>query len=117
MNRKIDSRGLFNGLMLIAIGILFLLDQLHIEDFGDLIVKYWPLIIISFGVSHLLRRDSMWSGVWLVSTGVWLQLAHLHLLGLTYRNSWPLLLIALGAGITLRAMVDVPGRREESSDQ
>ena len=40
MNRKIDSRGLFNGLMLIAIGILFLLDQLHIEDFGDLIVKY-----------------------------------------------------------------------------
>jgi hypothetical protein len=106
VQRKIDSRALLNGMMLVVVGTLFLLDRLRIEDFGDLLRLYWPLIIVFFGVSHLLRRDSMWSGVWLVFTGVWLQMAHLHLFGLTYRNSWPLLLIALGAGITLRAVFD-----------
>jgi hypothetical protein len=106
VQRKIDGRALLNGTMLIVVGTLFLLDRLRIEDFGDLLQLYWPLIIVFFGVSHLLRRESMWSGVWLVLTGVWLQMAHLHLFGLTYRNSWPLMLIALGAGITLRAVFD-----------
>ena len=74
MNRKIDKGALLNGLMLIAIGLLFLLDRLHIEDFGDLIRLYWPCIIILFGISHILRRESLWSGLWLVTVGVWLQL-------------------------------------------
>lgn len=118
IKRKIDSRALFNGVMLIAVGALFLLDSLHIRDFGDLLRMYWPLIVILFGVSHLLRRESVWTGVWLICTGAWLQIAHLHLFGMTYRNSWPLLLIVLGAGITLRAVFDTPAApKGEQHDQ
>jgi len=106
MNRKIDRGALINGLLLIGVGILFLLDRLHVEDFGDLLRMYWPCVIILFGVSHLMRRESIWSGAWLVVIGTWLQLIRLHLFGLTYGNSWPLILIASGAGITLRALVD-----------
>jgi len=95
-------------LMLIAIGLLFLLDRLRIEDFGDLMRMYWPCIIILFGISHLLRFETVWSGVWLVTVGVWLQMAHLHLFGLTFKNSWPLFLIAIGSGITLRALLAAP---------
>ena len=108
MNRKIDKGALLNGLMLIAIGLLFLLDRLHIDDFGDLIRLYWPCIIILFGISHMLRRESLWSGAWLVTVGVWLQIVHLHLFGLNFRNSWPLFLIALGSMLTLRALLATP---------
>ena len=106
MNRKIDRSALINGLFLIGLGVLFLLDRLQIEDFGDLIRTYWPCILILFGISHLFRRESIWSGAWLIMIGAWLQLIHLHLFGLTYGNSWPLILIASGAGITVRALVD-----------
>jgi len=108
MNRQIDKGSLLNGVMLIAIGLLFLLDRLRIEDFGDVLRNYWPFIIILFGVSHLMRRESLWSGAWLIAIGVWLQLVHLHIFGLTFANSWPLVLIASGAGITLRALVASP---------
>jgi hypothetical protein len=62
-----------------------------------------------------MRRESLWSGAWLVIIGVWLQLIRLHAFGLNYGNSWPLILIASGAGITLRALLDpkVRAPREE----
>ena len=118
MNRKIDRSALINGLFLIGLGVLFLLDRLHIEDFGDLIRTYWPCIIILFGVSHLFRRESIWSGAWLVLIGMWLQAVHLHLFNLTFGNSWPLILIASGAGITLRALTDrrVKPAKEDRSE-
>jgi cell wall-active antibiotic response 4TMS protein YvqF len=106
MNRKIDRSALINGLFLVGLGVLFLLDRLQIKDFGDLIRMYWPCIIILFGISHLFRRDSIWSGAWLIVIGTWLQLVRLHLFGLNFGNSWPLILIASGAGITLRALID-----------
>ena len=106
MNRKIDRGALINGLLLIGLGVLFLLDRLRVEDFGDLLRTYWPSIIILFGISHVLRRESIWSGAWLVVIGVWLQLVRLQLFGLNYGNSWPLIVIASGAGITLRALTD-----------
>jgi hypothetical protein len=99
--------------MLIAVGVLFLLDRLHVADFGDVVRMYWPMIVVIFGISHLLRRESVWSGVWLISAGVWLQCVRLHLLGLTYSNSWPLMLIALGAGVTLRALTDRGAAKRE----
>ena len=118
MNRIIDRRSLVNGLLLIGVGILFLLDRLHVEDFGDLIHNYWPCIIIVFGISHLVRRESLWSGAWLVVLGAWLELIQLRLFGLNYGNSWPLILIASGVFITLRALVDrgVRTPREDRSE-
>ena len=50
--------------------------------------------------------------MWLITLGVWLQIARLKLFGLTFRTSWPLLLIALGAGIILRAFIDSLAKRK-----
>jgi predicted membrane protein len=47
---------LFLGFVLITFGILFLLNNLDIADFGDLIHDYWPLIIIFWGLSMLMRK-------------------------------------------------------------
>jgi hypothetical protein len=119
IKRKVDSRSFFNGLLLIGIGTLFLFDRLHIADFGDLFRMYWPVIIILIGASYLFRRDCLWIGFYLIGAGSWLQVEHLNLFGLTWSNSWPLLLIVLGGGITLRAMFDTsaPAPKEEQRER
>ncbi len=106
---------LVGGLILIALGIGFLLDQLDIAEFSGIVRRYWPMILVLIGLPKLFRRESVWSGLWLIAIGTWLQIADLHLFGLTYRTSWPLLLIALGAGIILRAIIEAapPEERHE----
>jgi hypothetical protein len=102
----IDHGKLVSGLVLITLGVLFLLDRFDVADFGDVIRHYWPSFIIIMGVSKLTRRELFWSGLWLVIVGTWLQLVTSRLFGLTYANSWPLILMALGAGIILRTLVE-----------
>jgi predicted membrane protein len=46
------------GLVLIALGVLFLLDNMNVIEFGEAIRTYWPALLILWGVSVLLRRSS-----------------------------------------------------------
>ena len=108
--RKIDPDSLFTGLVLVAVGIAFLTGE-----FGQVIRHWWPMIILLVGIPKLFRLETMWFGLWMISIGVWLQLVQWHAFGLTYRNSWPLLLIVIGAGIALRAMFDVTGGKRDES--
>ena len=111
VRRKLDPDALFTGLVLIAAGIAFLTG-----DFGAVIRHWWPMIIVLVGVPKMFHLRTMWQGIWLITIGVWLQLVQLHQFGLTYSNSWPLLLILVGAMIALRALFDVTGgTRDESS--
>lgn len=110
--QRIDGGALVGGLLLIGLGSLFLLDRLHVADFGDLVGTYWPLIIVVIGVPKLFHPRTVWSGLWLMAIGVWLQAVRLHWYDLTYGNSWPLLLIALGAGMVLRTFFESTARRE-----
>ena len=48
-------RNLFLGIVLITIGVLFLLDNLGVADFGDMVHDYWPLILILWGLSIVMR--------------------------------------------------------------
>ena len=107
MTRRDDAGTLFVGLVLIGLGAIFLLhaqDAMHV---------WWPMVVVLLGVAKLTRN--LWSGLWLIAIGAWLQAIQLHVWNLTYGNSWPLLLIALGAVITVRALVDAVARREERS--
>jgi phosphoglycerol transferase MdoB-like AlkP superfamily enzyme len=103
--KRVDSSALFTGLMLIGIGVLFLLDRMNIADFGYVMRNYWALIPAAFGVQKLIQGQ-IWSGLWLITIGAWLLISHLHLFGLTYGSSWPLLLIALGAGMVVRTVYE-----------
>jgi len=42
------------GFILILFGILLLLDQMGIMDFGDLISTFWPVLLILIGVKMVL---------------------------------------------------------------
>ena len=51
------SRGnLLWGFILILIGLLFLLDNLYIMDFGDFISTFWPAILILIGIKIILDK-------------------------------------------------------------
>ena len=117
MNRKIDTGALGAGLVLITIGTLMLVDRYSILEFGDLVRRFWPLVLIVLGLPKLFRRATLWNGLWLITIGTWLQLIQFEFLGMTYRNSWPLLLIALGGGMIARVMVDVALPEEERHEQ
>jgi len=49
-------RNLTWGIILVIIGLLLLLDNLDIVEFKDMIRDYWPLILILWGATILLRR-------------------------------------------------------------
>jgi predicted membrane protein len=46
----------FGGIILILIGGLFLLDNLGVADFGDVVSTFWPLILIVWGFTVLRNR-------------------------------------------------------------
>jgi hypothetical protein len=111
---KVDSSYLTGGIIMITLGIVFLLSRFDVADFGSIVRRWWPMIPVIIGATKLFSRETVWGGLWLITIGVWLQMCRLELFDLTYATAWPLLLIALGAGMVLRAVADsMFPRREE----
>lgn len=110
--RHIDGDQIFWGLFLIAAGTVLLLGRLGIADFSWMLRKFWPLFIIIIGMSKLSHRKSVWSGLWMIALGAWLQAVTLHFHDFTYESSWPLLLVILGAGVIVKTIVESARRRD-----
>ena len=86
------------GLILVAIGLLFLLDNLNILYLREW-VRYWPVILIAIGLAKLV--DSTFTGGRVVGaifmgTGAVLLAKNLGLIVVRARDLWPLILIGLG---------------------
>ncbi len=58
---RIASRTPAGPIILIAIGVLFLLDTLHLIEFRE-VGRFWPVILIIVGASTLYSRASRLSG-------------------------------------------------------
>lgn len=112
--RKIETGIVGVGVVLILVGTMMLADRFTPMDMGDIIREYWPMFIVAIGLPKLASGSTFWSGLWLIAVGSWLQAINSHVYGLTYRNSWPLLLIALGGGMIVRALVEAVSRKEEN---
>ena len=86
------------GLILVAIGVLFLLGNLNIVRAIDWIA-YWPVILIVIGLVQLVDSTSstgrIGGGVMLVVGGLFLA-DNLDFLHFPIWNLWPLILIAVG---------------------
>jgi uncharacterized membrane protein HdeD (DUF308 family) len=99
-----DGRAhLFFGVALIVFGVVMLVERLASIDFH---VRDWPFFVIAFGIWKLIdppasgRVSRSWrSGVWLLFVGGWGLVSELHLYGLDYDRSWPLMIV--GAGLML----------------
>lgn len=96
--RRRNSAGrLVAGLILIALGLAFTLDNLGLMEVElNNVWRFWPLILIVIGVAKLLRLEERAAGLWMVGIGVWFQVVNLEVWGMDWDSSWPVLLILIG---------------------
>jgi predicted membrane protein len=106
MSRLRDYQGrIFSGILIIAIGVIFLLANLEKLDFGDFISMYWPMILIFFGLWHFFSRGFRNAGfaLFLIVVGVFSQLDNWGLIeGRVWTYFWPSVIIAAGLWIILK---------------
>lgn len=96
---------LFFGICLMLLGGAFLMDRLGYLPPFSWMESWWTLIVMALGISHLLRprsARSIGNGVMLILLGGWMLIANEGWYGLGWRHSWPLALVAMGAGAVAR---------------
>jgi len=108
--RKSESKDALGwGLFLVALGVVFLLVQV------DLLPRHvlrswwtwWPAVLILIGLAKLVRPrgpEDVGTGVTMSLFGVWFFANQNEWYGLGWGNSWPLALVAVGAGMIARAI-------------
>lgn len=94
------------GVLVIAVGLLFMLDNLNIIDAHDALA-FWPLVFIFAGVAKLLDTSSpngYLVGLAGIGVGVIMILHRLGIIYFSWRAAWPLILIAVGLLVVYRGM-------------
>jgi hypothetical protein len=97
-------------LFLIAIGTLFLLERFGVANVPSL-GRMWPAFVIGLGLVHVLE-GRLGSGMMFTVFGTWFFACEYRWLSLTFRNSWPLVIIALGLGMILESLLRSRRSRE-----
>ena len=87
--------GLLWGAIIVLIGVGLLLDHMGIAPF-DRLYRFWPMILVLFGVMNFVSGSNRGFGIVLVAAGSLLQLNKLGILHLTFDQLWPLAIIAVG---------------------
>ena len=114
LDRHSSRRGngrLIAGVVLVALGFLFLVDNLLTWDVGYL-WNYWPLILVAIGVSKLTRGWGRGGGFFLIVLGGFFLLDELDVW--YAEDTWPVLIMALG-GIMIASSLLRQRRTPESS--
>jgi predicted membrane protein len=93
-----SAQRLVPAMILIGLGAFFLLSNLNILRFRE-VIQYWPVILIAAGVVKLV--DSQYSsgrvgGAVLLSIGGLLLSRNLGIIEFSLHDLWPLILIAAG---------------------
>ena len=83
------------GLIITAGGVVLLLYHMGIIPFNPL-TRFWPLLLILFGVMNLLTHSRRFFGFLLILAGTVLELNKLGLTRLSFADLWPLAIIAVG---------------------
>ena len=98
--------GLSWGLAIIAIGTIFLLDQMEIVSAHHVFQYFWPAILIFFGVEGLLfcSGPGRFWGSFLTLAGAVLLLSNLGYLHIRWSMFWPLAIILWGLWILSRSL-------------
>src|SRR5690349_2693828 len=107
-DRPILTPRLVVGLFILALGTLFLLDNLKLAEARHILPYLWPAGFIALGITTVLRRWGgrgwAWGLVWIVA-GVWLLGDQLGIVHFNFWELfWPLMLLLVGASFVWRAI-------------
>jgi len=95
------------GLVLMAVGGLILADRFGWLPGLTLNYRWWGILVSLLGVAALVqprRAADVGNGVSFILFGAWFVLANTHAYGFTWTNSWPLALVAVGAGTVAHSL-------------
>lgn len=100
------------GIMLIALGLIFLGERLHLVPLLDVdISRLWPVVLIILGLGRFtaLREDGTHrNGLWLVFIGGLFLLNNYGIFRL--QESWPLFIVAGGLSLAFGRQCSRPTR-------
>src|SRR5215475_8407390 len=83
------------GLIIVLVGISWLLYNSGVIEFNP-VARYWPALIIVFGIMNLMSQSGRFFGFLLILAGGFLLLNKLGYTHLTFGDIWPVVIIALG---------------------
>ena len=94
---------LFVGAVLVAVGVLFLLEANDVVDAGATMAAWWPVAVVGLGVFHALDRRRITTGaVTLIAVGAALLVITTDVFGEeSWDLVWPVALIAAGSWLVL----------------
>jgi predicted membrane protein len=93
------------GLMAIAVGILFTLDNLEIIDARDYL-QYWPVVFVVVGALKLWHAKNdghgWFAGLFFLALGSWMLIERIIYIQISGREVFPLFLVFLGGYLVWR---------------
>jgi predicted membrane protein len=91
------------GLGLVLLGVLFLVDNVASVDAGDIVSKWWPILLVALGLIQIAGDRSNWLGpAVLIVIGLVLLGIRTEVLGdNVWTYVWPLALIGVGLWVVL----------------
>jgi predicted membrane protein len=95
--------GLVWGALIVSVGVALLLDHMGFIVIGSLF-RFWPMILVFFGVGHLFTPSNRAWGVILIVVGTIFQLNNLGITHLRFADMWPVAIIAVGLLLMWGAM-------------
>jgi hypothetical protein len=104
MNGQGNSwRNLLPGVVLIALGVLFLADRFFFINFTWFFRTWWPMLLIGFGVLNLVNRPHRPIGpLVLITFGVIFQVDRLNYFPWwSMHRMWPVILIVIGVAMLI----------------
>lgn len=97
----LDLSRLLLGLVVLALGVLYLLDAAGSLDAGEAVDDWWPVVIVAMGLFQLLEEPQRPVRP-LILTGIGLALLLSTADAIDSDYVWPLILIVVGFGILAR---------------
>jgi len=94
------------GAVVIALGIVFLLDQLEVMDASQ-VLRWWPALALAWGLMMLTGfccRRQVVAGMLVSFFAGWLLLQRLDIVHRSPWSLWPVALVVIGAAMVITAL-------------
>jgi predicted membrane protein len=104
--------GVAFGSIVLALGVILLLDRQGIVDAAQIFPFFWPAVLFVGGVLALTRSTASGGRVWggiLTAAGILLFLDRLGYARFSFHALWPLVLIGVGLTLVWRTLEGSPG--------
>lgn len=115
-----SHRERFGGQVVIGVALICAGGALFLEKEGIISIgpiwQYWPLILIGLGIVKTMQaqsRKEQGMGIWLLFIGLWFEVSLLNLWGLTFSETWPVILIAFGISMLWKGLPRINSNNPE----